>query len=213
MKICCFSDKHGRNVKLPKAYMLIYAGDMTNIGTEEELEEFIDWLKSLNYTYKICIAGNHDRCLEYDRTRNESPLLESFDFDYLNDTWIGRESGFSIYGSPITPPCFDWAFSLNDTQRELYWNKLYRLLPDILITHTGPYGILDQAYSGEHLGCRFLHKVVSEIRPKLHVFGHIHEAAGVISLKQMVEERGGKWNEKDQNTIFVNAYEPVVVDI
>lgn len=67
---------------------------------------------------------------------------------------------------------------------------------------------LDRVISGEHVGCVNLKHAVQRIKPKLHIFGHIHEGYGRL--------------EKD-GTIFVNVslcnfnYRPmnlpVVVDL
>jgi Icc-related predicted phosphoesterase len=50
---------------------------------------------------------------------------------------------------------------------------------DILITHGPPFGHLDipggQSIS---VGCEMLRYRVDEIRPKIHVFGHIHGSWG-----------------------------------
>ena len=50
---------------------------------------------------------------------------------------------------------------------------------DILLTHTPPYGILDNVLRangdlGENVGCPHLRDKVKEIQVRLHVFGHIH---------------------------------------
>ena len=56
----------------------------------------------------------------------------------------------------------------------------WKLIPhdtDILITHGPPHGILDEVprkYWIENTGCEELRKKVEEIRPKAHIFGHIH---------------------------------------
>jgi predicted phosphodiesterase len=57
------------------------------------------------------------------------------------------------------------------------------------VTHGPPMTILDYA-NGQHLGCADLWKRVSEVGPKIHAFGHIHESSGE-------EDRDG--------TKFVNA--------
>lgn len=36
-RFVCISDTHNRNVKLPKGDVLIHAGDITNLGTYEEV--------------------------------------------------------------------------------------------------------------------------------------------------------------------------------
>ncbi len=42
------------------------------------------------------------------------------------------------------------------------------------------YRILDETKDGKHIGSEFLRLKVLEIKPKLHIFGHVHEAAGII---------------------------------
>ena len=91
---------------------------------------------------------------------------------------------------------------------EYKWN----LIPDdidILVTHSPPYGILDETYDPvarlfKQCGSKSLLKRVCEIKPKLHVFGHIHEGYGEVLAE---------WQHP--NTKFINAsyvnehYEPV----
>lgn len=95
--------------------------------------------------------------------------------------------------SPWQPEFCAWAFNLERDSDEIraVWEKI----PDdtdILITHGPPHGILDLTLRNNHTGCRALLDRVRAIRPKLHVFGHIHEAYG----KKQVDE---------QATLFVNA--------
>ncbi len=63
----------------------------------------------------------------------------------------------------------------------------------ILITHDPPYDMLDMSYFGSSAGLLDLRAAVNEVKPVLHVFGHIHESAGVMKHKE---------------TIFVNAALP-----
>lgn len=57
--------------------------------------------------------------------------------------------------------------------------KKWDLIPsniDILMTHMPPKHILDKTSSGKHWGSSSLReKVLKEIKPKVHVFGHVHE--------------------------------------
>ncbi len=56
----------------------------------------------------------------------------------------------------------------------------------VLVTHGPPHGILDDAggYRGtggsSPAGCEALRDRVRELRPRLHVFGHIHTNQGVV---------------------------------
>jgi len=86
--------------------------------------------------------------------------------------------GVKFYGSPWQPRFFDWAFNL-DRGEEI--KKKWDLIPmdtDVLITHGPPYGILDLTHEGEKVGCEELMKAVLRVQPKIHIFGHIHEAYG-----------------------------------
>ena len=65
---------------------------------------------------------------------------------------------------------------------------------DILVTHSPPYGILDQASdSDRHEGCHQFLAAVQRIKPMLQVFGYVHGACGTLSVA---------------DTLFVNAALP-----
>jgi Icc-related predicted phosphoesterase len=51
---------------------------------------------------------------------------------------------------------------------------------DVLITHWPPFGILDQISHKEKGGSKGLLEFVRAIKPKIHIFGHIHEKRGHI---------------------------------
>jgi hypothetical protein len=46
------------------------------------------------------------------------------------------------------------------------------------LTHGPPFGILDETRNGSKAGCTSLNAHLPSLRPRLHVFGHIHEAHG-----------------------------------
>ena len=101
---------------------------------------------------------------------------------YLNDSGLELE-GLSFWGSPITPTFFNWAFNRDRGEPiRRHWD----LIPegvDILLTHGPPYGIRDLNFQGILTGCEELNQKIWELRPKLHVFGHIHEAYGVTEVE------------------------------
>ena len=47
----------------------------------------------------------------------------------------------------------------------------------IFVSHAPPYGILDSTYEG-HSGSKAILNFVTETKPKLHLFGHIHDGFG-----------------------------------
>jgi Icc-related predicted phosphoesterase len=176
MKIVCISDTHNCNeqISVPDGDILIHAGDATTAGNFEQIKEFGSWFGSLPHKHKIFIAGNHDWLFETNNSFARTLLDDSI--TYLQDSNVVIE-GFKIYGSPWQPRFFDWAFNLN---RGAELAKKWELIPadtDILITHGPPHGILDEVerqYWTENTGCEELLKRVEIIKPRLHVFGHIH---------------------------------------
>lgn len=100
---------------------------------------------------------------------------------YLEDSKL-EIYGIKIYGSPWQPEFGGWAFNLDRGAKCL---SKWDLIPedtDILITHTPPLGHGDLACSGVRAGCvELLTTVQQRVKPKYHVFGHIHEGYGVTS--------------------------------
>lgn len=212
MKFVTISDTHRQHKKLdsilPEADMIIHSGDM-DITSINKAIEFLDWFSSLDYKYKIFIAGNHDKFLDESHSIGTSRkakeiLFEKYpDVVYLEDSSVEIE-GVKIYGSPYTPRFgTNWAFQLTfDANDQMlyqnYHNKIYPTsmskwsqIPedtDILITHGPPYGILDKVeafYSpniNESVGDKILIEKIEEVNPKYHIFGHIHEQSGILHL-------------------------------
>jgi Icc-related predicted phosphoesterase len=190
MHLTLISDTHGfhKALKLKGGDMLIHAGDVSKRGEEYEILAFLDWFGRQDYTHKIFIAGNHDFFFEECREEDIMDLIPS-GVTYLNDSGVEIE-GLKIWGSPITPTFFNWAFNRDRGQDiAAHWKKIPKDT-DILITHGPPFGILDCTIQQMRVGCEDLLKSVEKIKPKLHVFGHIHEDFGL-------KEKG--------KTTFVNA--------
>lgn len=190
MRIVAISDTHNhhRQVTVPDGDVLVHAGDITGRGSLDELERFCDWWHALPHCHKVIIAGNHDFCFERDGERHRArDFLDGS--HYLKDEPLTLD-GMRFYGSPWQPWFFDWAFNL---RRGPALAERWARIPmdtDILVTHGPPMTILDETHSGDHVGCEDLLRRVREISPRLHIFGHIHEAYGVL-------KRG--------DTIFANA--------
>lgn len=182
MKFVAISDTHCRHksLKLPKGDAIIHAGDLTYKGERTEVLDFLDWFARLNYTYKIFIAGNHDFYFE----KKSPAILQTVippQVIYLNDSGV-TINNINIWGSPVTPWFYNWAFN---RARGADINRHWKLIPpqtDILITHGPAYGILDQIINGNNTGDKDLRKRIEEIKPKVHICGHIHEAYGSTKL-------------------------------
>lgn len=184
MKIVAISDTHGKhqNLVLPKGDMLIHAGDVSSRGKENEVIEFLKWFAAADFKYKIFIAGNHDFYFERFGDEMINQLIPP-NVIYLNDSGIEIE-GIKIWGSPISPWFYDWAFNRhrgNDIKK--HWDKIPQNT-DILITHGPAFGILDLTSRYENVGCKDLLEKINVINPKFHICGHIHEAYGQVKKNE-----------------------------
>ncbi len=220
MIIDCISDLHGFFPKLEGGDLLIIAGDLTARDTFVQHAEFNKWLYEQDYLKKIVISGNHDNHFvgissdHFIFSSYNTKISEQISYaEYLCDSGI-EFSGLKIFGSPwsktfkgMNPSCK--AFTV-DTEEELAIK--FSLIPediDILITHTPPYGVLDgiplEDGTDYHTGSTVLLEVLDRVKPKLHIFGHIHEQGGKKVL----------YKHQGPNTICVNAsyvnerYKPV----
>jgi Icc-related predicted phosphoesterase len=199
MKIICVSDTHGRhrNFTTPVGDILIHAGDiMTDGYRTREISDFNVWLGEQPQAMKLVIAGNHDRAFE--TTAWAKTMLTNA--IYLENSEVEID-GIKFWGSPAQPEFCNWSFNY---KRGKDIDRIWRRIPDdtdVLITHGPPAGFRDWTKPGEEsLGCQDLRNAVRRVKPKLHVFGHIH---------------GGYGEDHDGTTHFVNAsllderYQPV----
>ena len=190
MKVVALSDTHGkhRDVDVPDADLLIFAGDMSFSGDKDDIVSFNQWLGALPHRHKLVTAGNHDWCLLNERnhyliTNAQLLLHEAVEIE-----------GVKIFVSPSARRFSDRsAFALESAKeaRE-HWSVVPPDI-DILVTHGPPQGILDideEVTGDKPQGCPILRDWVEAYKPPIHIFGHIHRSAGVF---------------KTAETIFVNC--------
>lgn len=184
MRFITLSDTHGHHagLKLPEGDVIIHAGDITQNGTEAEVLDFLSWYSSLDYRYKIFISGNHDRFLEEAGASQLKEIIPQ-NLIYLNDSGVEIEH-IKIWGSPVQPCYYDMAFNRERGEEiEAHWNMIPKDT-DILITHGPAYGCLDVNCENESVGCENLLQKLEEINPRVCIFGHIHESAGVLETSK-----------------------------
>ncbi len=115
---------------------------------------------------------------------------------------------FSIYASPHQPHYNGSSWGFSYPRDEDRFNPLHLVAPhmkptainpipdyprvDIIMTHGPPYGILDRTKEWQNVGCEALLGALIRAKPKLHCFGHIHEAmgAGIVMWKDQEEGLG-----------------------
>jgi Icc-related predicted phosphoesterase len=177
LKIVCISDTHTlhRSITIPKCDLLIHAGDFSSLGRSWEVEDFLSWFSLQPAQEKVYIAGNHDLSYEEEPWFVEQMVRQWSDIHYLKDSEV-KIDGLKIYGSPYQVEFMDWAFNLPREGKEL--KAKWDAIPDdtdILITHCPPHNILDTTpYENYGVGDELLLERVKQVKPKLHVFGHLH---------------------------------------
>jgi len=186
----------------------VHAGDATMGGEEESLVACIDWLAAQPARTKLFVAGNHDFFTENDQAATRR-IMRARGVAYLVDETATLE-GLRVHGSPVQPWFCDWAWNRQRGEEiRRHWERIPTGL-DILVTHGPPWGVLDLAPGDRTVGCEELMKVIEATRPRLHVFGHIHEGFGIA-------------RPHGSPTLFVNASigykseragrRPIVVDV
>ena len=214
LTVCAISDTHNKHdqVLIPPCDILIHAGDESFQGTEKEIRVFARWFEQQPARHLVWTPGNHS--VQFSRfypaslewMREESPRT-----NILLDSGV-TIGGLKIWGSPRTPWFHDWAYNeVRGAQIRKYWDMI-PLDTDIVVTHGPPFGIMDVVSPGtlreQAVGCQDLAEKMLVVKPKLMIFGHIHEGYGI---------------QRSVHTTYVNAaicdeyYEPanqpIVLDV
>lgn len=171
--------------KMPDGDILIHSGDFSQKGHPNEYKKFDEWLGNQKYLHKFVVLGNND--LEYLMyNEKEHPFYEAnklltnanvLNFDIVN------VFGINIYG-------MDYYNDYFNTENNICHNFEPNNV-DILVSHTSPYGVLDN-YNGSHA----LFSKVSSIKPKYHLFGNSKQSYGNKKLN---------WGN-NKETVFVNSF-------
>lgn len=189
MKIVVISDTHDKVFnELPEGDVLIHCGDYSNYGCYDGTKKFFEWFVKHPHKYKIVIPGNHEKIICPFKNHTTKKWVAELIYSYrdrvkfLVDEELVIE-GVKFYGTPWCNGDSDimawWGFYIEDDEER---TKMFAKIPsdtDILISHVPPYGIQDE-YMKRLLGCTSLIKRVFEIKPLVHVFGHIHSANGHV---------------------------------
>lgn len=203
IRVVCISDTHCKipPKSIPKGDLLIHCGDLTNRGTIAEIQQSIDWLKTLQkvwygssegFLHTVVIAGNHDSFLD-PRSRSNADQqavkrgreLNWGKIRYLQHSsvtlsFIGDRK-LKIYGAPQIPACGGSEFAYQYARGQDAWSNTIPDDVDVLVTHNPPKWHLDVSENGG-LGDEFELAEAWRVKPTLHAFGHVHSGAGMESV-------------------------------
>lgn len=162
-------------LKGEEAQLALHCGDLLNWGTSKEWYASLRDLEKVRKQFKhfIAIGGNHDLHPWQNLTLATKEMAD-IGVIYLTDQAVKVE-GLHIYGSPwVSKINGRFAWELPDD--EAFCENIRAKMPanlDILMTHTGPEGIMSGPW-----GCPYLLDAVKAWPPRFHVFGHVHSAKG-----------------------------------
>lgn len=205
MRIVAVADTHlfHEELTVPAGDVFVHAGDMCRAGTRKEFALAASWIAALPHRTKIVVPGNHDWFFaEHEEAACE---LLGVGVTCLRDSGTTVE-GVDVWGSPWQPDFNAWAFNL---PRGAALAERWALIPDatdVLVTHGPPRGIGDHSSVGGRQGCEDLLSRVRVVRPRLHLFGHIHEDGGVWTVGETVFANVTTWEcERGPTVIDVHA--------
>lgn len=214
MKILALSDLHGYLPQIEPCDLLILAGDYEyNRDAAEQgrfmMGKFFLWLQRLPAKHIVWIGGNHDQTLFFKKAYGD--WMRHGRAHYLEDRAITIE-GVKIYGTPWTPPFFDWWFMASEDQLR----TRYAEIPDdtdILVTHGPPYGVCDTTGyliggGDPNCGSKALLERIKIIQPKAVVCGHIHEGRGTARVGKTVV-----YNVTLCDGQYIPKHSPMVIDL
>lgn len=176
MKILAFVDTHGDMNAVKRLLdkgkgvdLLICAGDISHFGNN--LRGIVAKFKKLNKPMLI-IHGNHESEEQIKEISQEFPWiinLHKGSYKLDNHHFFGYGGG---------------GFSLEDQQYEKIIIKFKKTLKKgskiIIVTHAPPYGTKCDLLPGQgHRGCKTYTKMDKELKPVLHICGHLHETASI----------------------------------
>lgn len=177
VKLLAFSDLHrdlDQGAKLVEmsadADVVIGAGDFASI--HEGLEETIAALAAIEQP-TVLVPGNNETA---DALRAATADWEAATVLHGEATTIDGVEFFGLgAGVPTTP--WEWSFDLSDEEAA----AMIEPCPEgaVLVLHSPPKGHCDGP--GEGFGSPALLAAIEAKRPRLAVFGHIHEAWGCTS--------------------------------
>ena len=158
-----------------KVDVITISGDLTNFGTQKELQLII---KNLNCdkTIVICL-GNHDsdgNSRKFKKFLSKYPKIHVLTDEYL------EIDGIIFYGSPYTIRFKNWWFMEKEQDLHKHFPKEHC---DIMICHQPPshpdISTCDSAFGDLDIGSTDYTRLIKNSNMKYYITGHVHECGNL----------------------------------
>lgn len=213
MKICAFSDQHGKLFDLPDADLYLCAGDVcpdfapgSQVGSNAQVkwlkEKWLPWIGNKRAKL-LATFGNHDF------------VSRHFGIPFFVDRAVDQE-GLRMWMSPWSNTFGGWAWMKSPDELAGHYNNIPEGT-DIIVSHQPPYGygdevpsqyIVFQADGDSHVGSKELLHAIDTVKPKFVICGHIHNGRGEY-------QRGDTriLNVAVVNEQYQRVYEPFIIEV
>jgi len=205
VKLLFTSDLHGREAAYSRFSDLlrdgeyhagVIAGDLMTFPSEKAIEKASEECRERSFVERIAVKDDertlkgilkHAGKIVFFVMGNDDGLLGD-GAEWKSDGLVvninmrrATYRGVPFVGYQYTNPYVGGPFEKAEREQEADLVALERLIDrdTVLITHGPPAGILDLVDDGLHVGSMALRRLVDRRRPRLHLFGHIHQAFGI----------------------------------
>ena len=182
MRIYAVADVHGKPARIERIHKvllelkpdaLVVAGDITNYINSTDVVEQLNHMP----VPVLAIRGNTD-------LSRVDHLLDYYPNTFSLNLKEHKINGVKFVGVSGTIPV---PFSSRIRLREKWiFDTLAALINEdsVLVVHSPPRGMLDEAFGKFHAGCRRLYQLVVQCQPRFVLCGHIHECPGIATIGQ-----------------------------
>lgn len=153
---------------LPDGDIFVHTGDFSIGGHYREYEIFNEWVKKFDFKHKLLVLGNHD--LDYFTDNGKDPHIEANKIlTNVNILYDHKNiMGIDFYGKSWNYNHM-WNYECKIPHSADNYYNIHGPV-DILLTHGPAFG---------NYGSKQLLERINIVKPKLHLFGHIHYQYGI----------------------------------